>query len=359
MKKILGKSKNQISTPALLLDIGIVEQNIVRMADFFKDKPCRLRPHCKTHKLPLLAKKQIEAGAIGITCATIEEAEVMAKSGIKSILIANQLVTSDKIERFVALSKICECIVCIDDLDNAKQISKMAHKTGTIANILIEINCGLNRCGVSQPESALELIKQIVPLEGISFRGLMGYEGGLFTYSEEEKKSECNKRNQSLIAIRDLLEQYGHHCEIVSAGGSNTYYITGLYPKITEIQPGSYVTMDSHNTQSGLDFGQALTVMATVISRPEKNRIVIDVGKKALSCDEGIPKCIQPGLSIFALNEEHGHVRIENPDMKLNVGDKIEIIPSHGCTTIPLYNCYHIINNRIVVSVEEIIARGY
>lgn len=357
-EEIIGRHKLEIDTPALLLYMDAVERNITKMADYFSNKLCKIRPHIKTHKLPLIAHKQIEAGAIGITCAKLGEAKIFLEAGIRNILIANEIVGKLKIQKMVNLSVYGNLIVCVDSYDNSEAISEAARQIRRKMDILIEVNVGLNRCGVLPGKPTLELLQKISGLQYLVFRGLMGYEGGLFTLDLEEKKKRCVESNRLLVETKDLLERNGFPVEIVTAGGSNTFALTGLYPGITDIQVGSYVTMDSHNRYYGLDFEQAITVMTTVISRPEKERVITDAGKKSLSSDEGLPICKEPGILISKLNEEHGHLKIENPDHNLSVGDKIEIIPSHGCTTIPLFDRYYIIRNDYVESVAEIHARG-
>lgn len=355
---LIGRHKSEIDTPVLLLYMDVVERNIAKMANIFSDKECKLRPHIKTHKLPIIAHKQIEAGAIGITCAKLGEAKIFLESGVKDILIANEIVGDIKIQRLVNLSGYGDLIVCVDYFENARDISEAAGRMGREINILVEVNVGLNRCGVRPAKPALELVQEITKLKNLAFRGVMGYEGGLFIEDLEEKEKKCRECNRLLVETKELIEKNGFPVEIVSAGGSNTSYLTGLYPGITDIQVGSYVTMDAHNAYYGLDFEQAITVLTTVISRLEKERAVTDAGMKALSTDEGLPICKEPGIIVSKLNEEHGHLRIENPDRDLSVGDKIEIVPSHGCTTIPLYDRYVVIRNDYVESVAEIRARG-
>jgi D-serine deaminase-like pyridoxal phosphate-dependent protein len=355
---LIGRHKSEIDTPALLLYMDAVERNIVKMAEFFSDKECKLRPHIKTHKLPLIAHKQIEAGAMGITCAKLGEAKIFFESGIKDILIANEIVGDKKIQRLVNLSGYGNLIACVDHFENAKDISEAASRLGRKINILVEVNVGLNRCGVRPGKPALELVQEIAKLKYLVFRGIMGYEGGMFIEDLEEKKKECKERNRLLVQTKELIEKDGFPVEIVTAGGSNTFNLTGLYQGITDIQVGSYVTMDSHNAYYGLDFEQAITVLTTVISRIEKERAVTDAGMKSLSTDEGLPICKEAGIIVSRLNEEHGHLRIENPDHDLSVGDKIEMVPSHGCTTVPLHDRYVIIRNDYVESVTEIRARG-
>lgn len=355
---IIGRHKSEIDTPAVLLYMEVAERNMAKMANFFSDKECKLRPHIKTHKLPIIAHKQIEAGAIGITCAKLGEAKIFLESGIKDILIANEIVGDKKIQRLVNLSGYGDLIICVDHLENARDLSEAAGRMGRKINVLVEVNVGLDRCGVRPRKPALELVREITKLRNLIFRGVMGYEGGLFIKDLEEKKKKCEACNRLLVETKELIERDGFPVEIVTAGGSNTFYLTGLYPGITDIQVGSYVTMDNHNTYYGLDFEQAITVLTTVISRPEKERAVTDAGKKSLSTDEGLPICKGDGILVSNLNEEHGHLRIEDPNHDLSVGDKIEIVPSHGCTTIPLYDRYVIIRKDYVESVVGIRARG-
>jgi len=358
MDYIMGMHKTEVETPALLLDIEAAEFNIRKMADWYRDKKCNLRPHIKTHKLPLIAHKQIAAGAIGITCAKLSEAKIFAEHGINNILIANEIVGERKIIKLINLSRYVNLLVCIDDLDNARHISRKAKEMGAAIDVLVEVNVGINRCGVKPGRPALELVREISSLRNINFRGLMGYEGGMFLKDLDEKAEACRESNRKLVESKELIEKAGFKVEIVSAGGSNTYSLTGLYPGITEVQAGSYVTMDAHNKEYGLDFKQAITVLATVISVPENGRAVIDAGMKALSSDCGLPTCGDPRISVSELNEEHGHIKSNDSNINIKTGDKIELIPSHGCTTIPLFDEYIIVRQDIVESSIKICARG-
>jgi D-serine deaminase-like pyridoxal phosphate-dependent protein len=337
-----------VETPALLLDMGAVERNIAKMATFFEGRECRLRPHAKTHKLPMIARKQIEAGAIGVTCARLDEAEAMLCSGIESVLIANEIVGASKIRRLVRLSRLGEIILCVDDIQNARNISDAAGAIGGKMNVLVEVNVGMDRCGVLPGEPTLDFVREVSGLGHLVFRGLMGYEGGLFIEDRSEKERRCRESNAVLVETAKLVEENGFPVEIVSSGGSNTYGLTGAYPGITEVQVGSYVTMDSHNREFGIDFEQALTVLTTVISRASADRLVVDAGKKAVSSDFGLPSFAMPGLSIRMLCEEHGIVDIADPWMNIEIGDKLEIVPSHGCTTIPLHSEYVLVRDGLV-----------
>jgi D-serine deaminase-like pyridoxal phosphate-dependent protein len=357
-ESMIGRHKTEVDTPALLLYMDEVERNIKTMATYFADKPCKLRPHMKTHKLPVIAHKQIEAGAIGITCAKLGEAKIFLEAGIRHVLIANEIVGGTKIQRLVHLAGYGDLIVCVDQFENAMEISEAAGEHDRKINVLVEVDVGLARCGVKPGKPALELVQKLSQLRHLRFRGVMGYEGGMYIENLEEKKKQTQECNQRLVETKELIERNGFPVEIVTAGGSNTFNLTGSYPGITDIQVGSYVTMDSHNRYYGLDFEQAITVLTTVISRPGKRRAVIDAGMKSLSSDNGFPLCRDPGIALFSLNEEHGHIKFENTEHDLRAGDKVEIIPSHGCTTIPLYERYVVIRNDRVESVMEMHARG-
>lgn len=354
---IIGRHKTEVDTPALLLDMGAVERNISRMAQFFADKECKLRPHVKTHKLPVIAHQQVKAGAVGITCAKLSEAEAFLHSGIWSVLIANQIVTPEKIRKMVSLAQYGDLIVAVDDFDNVRAISDAAGSIGDLMSVIVEVNVGINRCGVLPGQPTLDFVRRILDLDNIVFRGLMGYEGGLFIQDSREKMSKCGNSNQALAETRYLLEENGIPVEICSAGGSNTFTQTGICPGITDVQVGSYVTMDTHNREYGVNFEQAVYVLSTVISRPEQGRAVVDAGRKSISLDCGLPAIDADGLSLYALNEEHGLVTVEESAKDLRIGDKLLLIPSHGCTTIPFYDEYVVVRDDCVESIASIPSR--
>lgn len=341
----------EIDTPALLLRMDAVEGNIAKMAAFFADKPCKLRPHVKTHKLPLIARKQIEAGAVGLTCATLTEAEIFLAAGCGNILVANEIVGEAKLARMARLSRDCDLTVCVDDYENACDISRAAEKFGSMPGVLIEVNVGFNRCGVPPGGAALALGRQVAALQHVRFRGLMGYEGGFYDCGAGEMEHLCRRSNRLLVETRDLFEANGLPVELVSAGGTHTYRVTGTYPGITDIQAGAYATMDARGAARGMEFAPSIAVLATVISRSEKTRAIIDAGTKSLSVDAGMPVADEKGLFLYKLNEEHGYLKVEGPGANVAIGDKIEIIPWHGATTIPLFDRYHVIRGNRVESV--------
>jgi D-serine deaminase-like pyridoxal phosphate-dependent protein len=355
----IGSSKYDLPTPALVLNLDKAERNIGLLAERFKGRRCKLRPHAKTHKSPYLARCQIKAGAIGITCAKLEDAAGFVKAGIKNVLIAHQIVDPIKIEFAVSLSQMAELILCIDSPANAEAISQIAKSKGIRQPVLVEIDIGLGRSGVAPGRPALNFIRQVTKLPGIQFRGLMGYEGGLFNLTKTEKETECRRRLERLSATRALLEDNGIEVQTVSSGGSNTIELTGLNPSVTDIQPGSYVTMDTWNARHGMPFEQAVTVLGTVVSLPRSGFAVTDTGLKALSTDHGLPEITdRPALAIESLNEEHGRICFDKSAETLRIGDRIEFTPSHGCTTIPLFRQYWAVREDRVVEKMELVSNS-
>ena len=357
----IGISKEEIDTPALLIDLDVFEANIRTMADFFNTVNAELRPHAKTHKTPIIAHKQLEAGAIGITCAKLGEAEAMVHSGIRDVLIANQVVGSQKIARLINLAKNSEIMVAVDDADNVDQLSAATEAKGATLRLLIEVSTGMGRCGTAPGEPTLTLAQHILKSKGLKFEGLMGYEGHTVARPDLiERKVETGKAVELLIDTKHFLEENGVEVGIMSGGGTGTYAITGSYPEMTEIQAGSYVFMDStyHNVEGvGDRFQCSLTLLTTVVSRPEPTRVIVDSGMKVLAKEFGIPQPLAEGLEMRGLSEEHGTMDAE-PSVDLKPGDKLEILPSHCCTTVNLHDRYYGVRNGIVESVWEIAARG-
>ncbi len=359
-RTLIGTQKAGLDTPALCLDIEVVESNIRRMADLFRDGPVRLRPHAKTHKSPILAQMQIAAGAIGITCAKLGEAEVMAAAGIKDILIANQIIGAGKIARLVHLAAYTEVMVAVDDAINAAEIDAAARAKGVRLRVLVELNIGMNRCGVLPGEPALALAQRIAAMPGLRLEGLMGYEGHtVFIQDPAERRAKTEASVKLLVDTADLLRRHGIPVNIVSSGGTGTSLITGRYPGVTEIEVGSYITMDSqYREEVGIDFAYGLTVLATVTSVQTPGHAIIDAGLKTVTRDFGLPRVIAPaGWELTGLSEEHGHLECVG-GAALRPGDKVEIVPNHGCTTINLHDEYHVLRRGVLEAVWPIAARG-
>ena len=359
----IGMHKTELDTPALLIDLDIMEANIETMANYFSTVTADLRPHVKTHKTPIIAHKQIAAGAIGVTCAKLGEAEAVIHAGIRDVLIANQVVGTQKIARLINLAKHSEIMVAVDNPDNVQAISEAAAAKGATVRMLVEVNIGMNRCGVEPGKPALVLAEQIQQSPNLIFEGLMGYEGHTVAKPiRSERDTAARAAMQQLVEAKHYLEKHGVQVSIMSGGGTGTFNITGSIPEMTEVQAGSYVLMDSTygNVEGvGDHFDCALSVLATVVSRPNVDRVIVDTGLKVLAKEFGIPQPTDVnGIEMTGLSEEHGTLQVSDANVSLKPGDTLEILPTHCCTTVNLHDRYYGIRNGIVESVWEITARG-
>ena len=359
----IGMHKTELDTPALLIDLDVMEANIKTMANYFSTVTADLRPHVKTHKTPIIAHKQIAAGAIGVTCAKLGEAEAVIHAGIRDVLIANQVVGTQKIARLINLAKHSEIMVAVDNTDNVQAISEAAAAKGATVRMLVEVNIGMNRCGVEPGKPALALAEQIHRSPNLIFEGLMGYEGHTVAKpSRAERDTAARAAMQQLVDAKHYLEKRGVHVSIMSGGGTGTFNITGSIPEMTEVQAGSYVLMDSTygNVEGvGDHFDCALSVLATVVSRPSADRAIVDTGLKVLAKEFGIPQPVgTDSVEMTGLSEEHGTLQVSDENVSLKPGDTLEILPTHCCTTVNLHDRYYGIRNGIVESVWEITARG-
>jgi D-serine deaminase-like pyridoxal phosphate-dependent protein len=355
----VGMPKEDIDTPALLLDLDKLEANIARMAAFFADKPAGLRPHTKTHKCPPIAHKQIAQGAIGVTCAKLDEAEAMAVAGIRDILIANQIVGKRKITRLMGLAGWTEIMVAVDDARNVADLSSAATSAGVTLRVLVEVNVGMGRSGVDPGQPALDLARQVVSSAGLAYEGLMGYEGhAVMRPTFEERRELAETAMARLIGTKEQIEAAGVEVKIVSGGGTGTHDISGVYPGVTEIEAGSYATMDVRYRDSGVPFQCALTCLATVISVPRSGVAITDTGMKAITPEFGMPEIVdREGIAVAKLSEEHGILSTDD-GLGLCPGEKLELIPSHGCTTINLHDQFYALRNDTVEAIWPIAARG-
>jgi D-serine deaminase-like pyridoxal phosphate-dependent protein len=349
-----------IPTPALLVDVPALDRNIARMAAFFAAMPCRLRPHFKAHKTPAIARRQLAAGSCtGLTCATVAEAEI-ASEFCDDLLLANEIVTADKCRRIAALAATARVTVAIDSSLGLAGLSEAAQQAGATIGVLIDVNVGQDRCGAAPGEAALALAIEASKAQRIELRGVMGYEGHLQPVADRaERELRTRAAMGELIATADLLRSHGLPCPIVSGGGSGTFDISGQVPGMTEIQAGSYALMDTDYVRVGLPFEQAFSVLGTIVSKPTQQRCVADCGHKAMTKDHGLPgvKGI-PGATVTSLNDEHAIITVP-PESSLQVGDRIELWPSHTDPTINLHDVFYAMEGDTVVGVWPIAARGY
>jgi D-threonine aldolase len=340
--------KRDIDTPALILDLDVVEENIRAMAEFFASRPQKLRPHFKTPKTPEVARRQLEAGAIGITASKMGEVEVLARAGLGPVLLANQIAGAQKIDRFFAASKKVEVIATVESEFNVRELEEGANRAGRSADAIIEVDTGMHRCGTESPEETIELARRMIR-GGLKYRGIMGYEGHAVLIPDREKRIATAREALTTLSRHvEALRAAGLTPEIVSAGGTGTYDLAGTWPDVTEVQAGSYVFMDGAYRIVRPDLGRpALTLLTTVISR-RGVRAVIDAGMKSLTNEFGPPMGKDLPVKVTRLSEEHGHLAAGESDIE--AGSKLEIIPSHGDTTINLHSEYYVVRGDEVVA---------
>jgi D-serine deaminase-like pyridoxal phosphate-dependent protein len=358
---MLPRTIADIPTPALILDAAAMDRNIRRMAEFFASSPCKLRPHFKAHKTPHIARAQLGAGSCtGITCATVGEAEIAADFA-DDILIANQVIGRDKAARVAQIAKRGVAIsVAIDSTTGLEQIADAAQAAGAEVGVLVDVNVGMPRCGVQPGEEAAALARRISDTGGVRLRGAMGYEGHAVGIDDREKREHvARKAMDGLLASAHAIRDAGLPCDIVSAGGTGTYDITGRIDGITEIQAGSYVLMDTAYGKLDIPFEQAFWVLGTVVSRPTPTLCVLDSGHKACTEDHGNPAVRDiEGASVLFLSDEHASIVIP-ADSPIAVGDRIQLIPSHIDPTINLHDVFYVIDGDEVIDTWPIAARGY
>jgi D-serine deaminase-like pyridoxal phosphate-dependent protein len=349
-----GTKVGNLRTPALLVNLDSLESNLTRMASFFRDRPAKLRPHFKAHQVLELACRQIQAGAAGLTCARLCQAEALADHGVRDVLIANEIAGRDMIEHFGDLSRRTPVIVAVDNASVVSDMAKMAGGHVHELNVVVDLDVRLGRCGVLPGEAALSLTKLVLS-KGLRFRGLMGYEGHIPLPPGPEKQRVVHDALRRLTDTKTLIEREGIPVEVVSCGGTSDFSIAATFPAITEVQAGSYLLMDTWYEPFAPEFTPTLTVLATVISKTPGERVVADAGTKAMNTGNGPPQIKGiPGLRTTALHVEHALLEIEDASVSVEVGDRIEFWVNCLEPTLSLHSCIYGIRNSEVEEVFQI-----
>jgi len=345
-----------LDTPCLLLDIDRVNANITTMMDMIGGTGVSLRPHFKTPKCPAVAELQLRAGAIGITVAKLGEAEVLADAGLGPILMANQVVGETKIGRLMALlARGCDITVAVESEFNVRQLADGARRTGQRPAAVIEVDAGLRRCGSSTPAQTVELARQVVA-SGIEYRGIMGYEGHMYGQPDPIAREQLIRDSLAIVNQHvEALAEAGLAPAIVSTSGTASALIASHTAGVTELQAGTYVFHDSHNEEfiPGR-FQYALTLLTTVISVKERYAVA-DAGAKSLTNEFGPPFSVDGRLKVARLSEEHAHLTGEGVP-GLHPGDRVEIVPSHGDTTLNMHDVYFVRRGEEVIDTWPILA---
>jgi D-serine deaminase-like pyridoxal phosphate-dependent protein len=352
----IGSHRRELVTPALVLDLPAAKRNIAMMAATISGLPAEIRPHIKVHKSPELSRLQVEAGAIGLSVATVWEAVVLARSGLDHLFVVNTVAGATKIRTVAELARDADVMVAVDDAANARDLSAAASAAGSELGIMIEVDTGMDRCGVDTPEEALALARVLVGLPGLRLHGVTGYEGHCSLTLERELRHTREKAAMGLlIEVAELLERSGIPCPIRSAGGTATWDWTAAYPGVTEIQAGTYVVMDNFHGRMVGGFEHSLTVQATVISRPP-DRIIVDAGSKSMGAGDLASIVGHPAPS-FRFDEEHG-VFAAPGGSTLKVGDAVALVPGYSPSTVNWYDAFHVVEDDVVVDIWPVIPRG-
>ncbi len=356
-----GKPKTALDTPALLVDIDILDANIARIAGVCVRHGVRWRPHIKGQKTIEIVRRELAAGAVGITCAKLGEAEIMAAAGIDDILIANQIVGAAKLVRLVALARRSRVTVAADHGDNVAALGRAARSGGVTLPVVIEIDIGMQRAGVLPGGPAVALAKLIAATPGLRFDGVMGWEGHTTRIADaREKQRAVEATVGGLVATAAAIRRQNIPVSIVSCSGTGTYAISAAIPGVTEIQAGGGVFSDiCYRKLFHVDHPYALTVLATVTSRPTLRRIVCDAGKKSMSGDTALPEPIGvAGVASVRLSAEHTTIELDRDDAATRVGDILEFVVGYSDTTVHLHDEIYAIRGGIVEDVWPVKARG-
>jgi D-serine deaminase-like pyridoxal phosphate-dependent protein len=357
---------DEIETPAVLVDLEILDRNLQETAMLAKKAGVKLRPHLKTHKSIWIAEQQMKYGACGITVAKLGEAEVMIKAGITDVLVAFPIIGKAKLQRLAKLMEYAQIIVSVDHVAVASGLSELGQSLKKTIPLYVDVNTGLNRCGREPGEETAELVKEISKLPGVEVRGLMTHGGYSYkSTSKEELRAAAKHEADCLVTTKELLFKYGIDVPEVSVGSTPTSKFIDEQIGVTEMRPGAYVFGDGGQLSGGIitEAQCAMTVMATVVSTPRKGMAIIDAGSKTFSSDLNSHR---PGYGILhgnydvfidRLSEEHGNVHVPD-DLAFEVGERLFFLPNHCCTTTNLHHQLYGVRNGNVEKVIPVDARG-
>jgi len=368
MKSLIGSPIDALDTPALIVDLDVAEANIARIQRLTEEAGLQMRPHIKSHKTPEFAQMQMRAGAVGITCAKIGEAEVMATAGIEDIFIANCLIGETKMRRLVALAaRVPRLSIAVESMVAARAASDAFAAAGLTLPVMIDIDLGAARTGVAR-EDAVEFTDAVAALPALQVEGLMAY-GSHFAYpcrGEEELRAGAAREGQLAAELAAELVAAGHTMRRISGGSTPT---AGRYQSgcgLTEVRSGTYIFNDMNQVDIGAcALNQvALSVLATVVAHPIPERAIIDAGTKGLDQQVGttsdgfgwLPDV--PGALVYKINDEHGFVDVTKAECDLAIGDKVRVVPPRTPTCLNLYDWMWLVRGGTVVDVWRIAARG-
>jgi D-serine deaminase-like pyridoxal phosphate-dependent protein len=363
----IGVPVAEVETPALIIDLDALDRNIAKMAEFARASGVRVRPHAKTHKSTAIALRQIALGAVGQCVQKVGEAEVLVRGGVKDILVSNQVVGERKLRRLAALAKDATIALCFDASDQVDAASRVARDFDVVLGGLVEIEVGMERCGVAPGRDAAALARRVADAPNLKFRGLQAYHGRaqhLATYQERAQAIAF-----AIDAVRETLDSLAGEnlpCEIIGGAGTGTFAIEAASGVYNELQVGSYVFMDTEYARiRGRDGGRyaefehSLFVLASVISVPTADRVIVDAGLKSYSAERGPPWVHdRPDVEVTGVSDEHGKLKVGAHARPLSLGEKVWLIPGHCDPTVNLHDWYVGVRKDRVEALWPISARG-
>ncbi|UWR01991.1 DSD1 family PLP-dependent enzyme [Ruegeria conchae] len=365
----IGMDESEIQTPCLILDLDALERNIKKMGDYAKAHGMRHRVHGKMHKSVDVAKLQEKlGGAVGVCCQKVSEAEVFARGGIKDILVSNQVRDPAKIDRLARLPQLgARMIVCVDDIENISDLSEAAQRHGTDLEVFVEIDCGAGRCGVTTTENVVTIAKAAEAAPNLKFTGIQAYQGAMQHLDTYEARKE--KLDAAIAMVEDAydgLKSAGIDCELVSGGGTGSYYFEANSGVYNELQCGSYAFMDADygrildKNGNRIDQGEwenALFILTSVMSHAKADKAICDAGLKAQSVDSGLPFIFgRDDVEYLKCSDEHGV--IGDPNGALKVNDRLRLVPGHCDPTCNVHDWYVGVRNGKVEALWPVSARG-
>jgi D-serine deaminase-like pyridoxal phosphate-dependent protein len=359
----VGLPKAALDTPALVVDLEVMDRNIARMAAAFREGGVGWRPHTKGQKIPALAHRLLAAGAFGVTCAKVSEAEVMAAAGIRDILIANEVIGEQKVRRLAHLCAQADIVVAVDSPTGIAQLARAAAEAGTAPRVVIEVDVGMGRCGAQPGAAVVALARRVADAPPLRFVGVMAWEGHTAAMPDAEaKRAAIVEAVSNLVRSANLCREAGLPVSIVSCGGTGTYQRTAYVPGVTEVQAGGGIFGDVHYRDDfHVDHECALTVITTVVSRPHDRMIVTDGGFKTLSSQHSMPQPLgipSEHVERLSFSAEHGRLMLATPNTELQVGDHLEFVVGYSDSTVFMHDVLYAVRDGTVHAAWEIAGRG-
>jgi D-serine deaminase-like pyridoxal phosphate-dependent protein len=362
-----GMALAEVETPALLIDRAALDANIAALSTYLRGctSGIRLRAHAKAHKSPDIARLQLAAGAVGVCCQTVAEAEAMVAAGIPDVLLSNQIADASKAARLAVLANTARITACVDGAAQVALLAAAARDAGVILHVLVEIDVGGHRCGVASPEAARDLALEVARHPELAFEGLQAYQNrAQHLRAYEERRDAIAAAARIARQAADLIRESGLPCGTITGAGTGSFEHEAASNLYTELQCGSYVLMDADYARNRRgpnnalpEFAHALSLLTTVISTPEPARVVCDAGLKAMSLDSGPPSLARhPGLAYGGASDEHSTLLVDSGAAPM-IGDKLQLLPGHCDPTVAMHDWLVVHDGQVVTALWPV-ARG-